>query len=59
MGQCPVKRYNAFLRDLIVDGRAKPGRIITHRIRMSEAPGAYSKFDERVDGYVKVLIQMR
>ena len=24
MGQCPVKRYNAFLRDLITAGRAHP-----------------------------------
>jgi glutathione-independent formaldehyde dehydrogenase len=59
MGQCPVKRYNEFLRDLIIDGRARPGRIITHRIRIGDAPGAYAKFDKRADGYVKVLIQFR
>jgi glutathione-independent formaldehyde dehydrogenase len=59
MGQCPVKRYNELLRDLIIDGRAKPSRIISHRIRIGDAPDAYAKFDKRADGYVKVLIQFR
>jgi glutathione-independent formaldehyde dehydrogenase len=59
MGQTPVKRYNAFLRDLIIAGRSKPSRIITHRIRIADAPAAYDKFDKRVEGYVKVVIRMQ
>ena len=57
MGQTPVKQYNAFLRDLIIDGRAKPSRIVTHRISIADAPEAYAKFDRRADGYVKVIIR--
>lgn len=56
-GQAPVKRYNEYLRDLIVNGRAKPSRIVSHRIRIEAAPDAYDKFDKRVDGYTKVLIK--
>lgn len=59
MGQCPVKRYNEPLRDLIVAGRAKPSRIVSHRIELDDAPEAYRRFDKRVDGYTKVLIQFK
>ena len=57
MGQCPVKRYNEYLRDLIITGHARPGRIVSHHIRIDQAPEAYKKFDQRTDGYTKVLIQ--
>lgn len=56
-GQAPVKKYNEYLRDLIVNGRAKPGKIVSHHIKIEDAPEAYSKFDKRIDGYTKVLIR--
>jgi glutathione-independent formaldehyde dehydrogenase len=56
-GQAPVKKYNEYLRDLIVNGRAKPSQIVSHRINIEEAPDAYDKFDKRIDGYTKVLIK--
>jgi glutathione-independent formaldehyde dehydrogenase len=56
-GQAPVKKYNEYLRDLIVSGRAKPSQIVSHHIRIEEAPEAYAKFDKRTEGYTKVLIQ--
>jgi len=56
-GQAPVKRYNEYLRELIVSGRAKPGKIVSHHIQIEEVPEAYEKFDQRADGYVKVLIR--
>ena len=56
-GQAPVKKYNEYLRDLIVSGRAKPSLIVSHRINIDQAPDAYSKFDQRTDGYTKVLIR--
>jgi glutathione-independent formaldehyde dehydrogenase len=56
-GQAPVKKYNEYLRDLIVAGRAKPSRIVSHHIRIDEAPKAYQKFDQRTEGYTKVLIR--
>lgn len=57
MGQCPVKKYNEYLRDLIIQGRAKPGQIVSHHIGIQEAPEAYEKFDKRVEGYNKILIR--
>jgi glutathione-independent formaldehyde dehydrogenase len=56
-GQAPVKKYNEYLRDMIVNGRAKPSTIVSHHIKIEDAPDAYSKFDKRVDGYTKVLIR--
>ena len=55
-GQCPVKRYNEHLRDLIIAGRATPSLLVSHEVSLSEAPGAYEKFDKRIDGYTKVLL---
>ncbi|HKT47934.1 MAG TPA: glutathione-independent formaldehyde dehydrogenase [Candidatus Acidoferrales bacterium] len=56
-GQAPVKRYNEYLRDLIVNGRAKPSKIVSHRISIDKVPEAYDKFDRRVEGYTKILIR--
>jgi glutathione-independent formaldehyde dehydrogenase len=56
-GQAPVKKYNEYLRDLIVNDRAKPSQIVSHHIRIDDAPDAYEKFDKRIDGYTKVLIR--
>jgi glutathione-independent formaldehyde dehydrogenase len=56
-GQAPVKKYNEYLRDLIVNGKAKPSKIVSHRIRIDDAPQAYDKFDKRIGGYTKVLIR--
>jgi glutathione-independent formaldehyde dehydrogenase len=56
-GQTPVKRYNTYLRDLIIAGRAKPSFIVSHRLPLDEAPDAYRKFDLREDGYTKVILK--
>lgn len=56
-GQAPVKKYNEYLRDLIIAGRARPSRIVSHLISIEDAPKAYEKFDQRAEGYTKVLIQ--
>jgi glutathione-independent formaldehyde dehydrogenase len=55
-GQCPVKRYNERLRDLIIAGRATPSLLVSHELSLDEAPAAYDKFDKRVDGCTKVLL---
>jgi glutathione-independent formaldehyde dehydrogenase len=55
-GQCPVKRYNEQLRDLIIAGQATPSLLVSHELSLDEAPAAYEKFDKRVDGYTKVLL---
>jgi glutathione-independent formaldehyde dehydrogenase len=56
-GQTPVKKYNTYLRDLIVAGRAKPSFIVSHRLPLEKAPEAYRKFDRREDGYTKVILK--
>lgn len=55
-GQCNVKAYNRYLRDLIISGKAKPSFVVSNEIGIDEAVDAYDKFDRRVDGYTKVLI---
>jgi threonine dehydrogenase-like Zn-dependent dehydrogenase len=47
---------NRKLRDLILAGRAEPGRIVTKEIPLAEAPEAYRRFDNREEGYSKVLL---
>lgn len=56
-GQAPVKRYNVYLRDLILAGRARPSMIVSHRIPIENAPQAYEEFDLRENGYTKVVIK--
>jgi threonine dehydrogenase-like Zn-dependent dehydrogenase len=41
---------------MIMNGRAKPSFIVSHEIGLNDVPTAYSKFDQRADGYTKVLI---
>ncbi|MEV4683038.1 glutathione-independent formaldehyde dehydrogenase [Streptomyces kurssanovii] len=55
-GQCNVKRYNRQLRDMIIEGRARPGFVVSHELSIDEAPSAYEKFDKRVEGYTKVVL---
>jgi glutathione-independent formaldehyde dehydrogenase len=55
-GQCNVKRYNRALRDLIAAGRATPSFVVSHELSLSEAPEAYRKFDQRIQGYTKVVL---
>jgi len=55
-GQCNVKAYNRYLRDLIISGRAKPSFVVSNEVSLDDAPDAYDKFDRRVEGYTKVLL---
>jgi glutathione-independent formaldehyde dehydrogenase len=57
MGQAPVKKYNVYLRDLILAHVAKPSFIVSHRLPLEQAPDAYKQFDARSNGYTKVLLK--
>lgn len=57
-GQANVKAYNRKLRDLIHAGRARPSFLVSHRIPLEQAPEAYEKFDQRGNGYTKVLLKL-
>ena len=56
MGRDDDKRYNDHLRDLIVRGRIKPSKIVSHRLPLRDAPDAFAKFDARADGYLKIVL---
>jgi glutathione-independent formaldehyde dehydrogenase len=55
-GQADVKSYNRALRDLIVAGRATPSFVVSKRLPLEDAPDAYEKFDNREEGYSKVVL---
>jgi glutathione-independent formaldehyde dehydrogenase len=55
-GQCNVKKYNAYLRDMITAGKASPSFVVSHEVPLDDAVDAYDKFDKRVDGYTKVIL---
>lgn len=56
-GQCNVKEYNRELRDLIIEGRADPSWVVSHRVGLEDAPEMYEKFDNREEGVTKVLLE--
>jgi glutathione-independent formaldehyde dehydrogenase len=56
MGRDHDERYNTRLRDLIVAGRAKPSVIVSQRLPLAAAPDAFRRFDQREDGYIKVVL---
>jgi glutathione-independent formaldehyde dehydrogenase len=40
-----------------VAGPARPGRIVTTRGQLEDAPGPYQRFDWRVDGVIKAVLR--
>ena len=56
-GQANVKAYNRKLCSLIEVGKAKPSMIVSHELPLSEAPQAYENFDQRKDGWTKVVLK--
>ncbi len=56
-GQCNVKQYNQRLRDMIIEGRADPSFVVSHRVDLDEAPEMYEAFDNREEGVTKVLLE--
>jgi S-(hydroxymethyl)glutathione dehydrogenase / alcohol dehydrogenase len=57
LGQCPVKKYNEQLLHLIEVGRIDPKPLISHRMKLDEAPKAYDIFDKKED-VTKVVFKM-
>jgi glutathione-independent formaldehyde dehydrogenase len=55
-GQANVKSYNRQLRDMIISGRAKPSFVVSKELPLDEAPDAYERFDNREEGYSKVVL---
>lgn len=57
MGRDDDKRWNSKLREMIINGAAKPSRVVSHRLPLDQAPDAFVKFDQRCDGYIKVVLK--
>jgi glutathione-independent formaldehyde dehydrogenase len=58
-GQCPVKRYNTQLRDLVIRGKAHPSLIVSHELPLDQALDASARFHRREDGWTKILLKPR
>lgn len=56
-GQANVKAYNRKLRDLIDADKLKPSQIISHELPLEQAPEGYRNFDERREGWTKVVLK--
>jgi threonine dehydrogenase-like Zn-dependent dehydrogenase len=57
MGQTNVHNYLKPLLKRIQKGEIDPSFIITHRLSLEEAPGAYHMFREKQDGCIKVVLK--
>jgi glutathione-independent formaldehyde dehydrogenase len=50
-------RYTRLLRDLVVSGRARPGHVVTRHVGFDDVAHAYTAFDRREPGHVKVVLR--
>ena len=56
MGQTPVHRYLKPLLEMIESDKIDPSFVITHRMKLEEAPKAYDLFRDKKDGCIKVVL---
>jgi glutathione-independent formaldehyde dehydrogenase len=56
-GRTHDRRYTTKLRDLIIAGRAHPGRTVTNHGPLAEAPALFAAFDRREQGVVKAVLR--
>ncbi|MFI6780214.1 alcohol dehydrogenase catalytic domain-containing protein [Micromonospora sp. NPDC050276] len=56
-GRTHDRRYTVLLRDLVVAGRARPSRIVTHHGTLADAPELYRRFDRREAGVIKAVLR--
>jgi threonine dehydrogenase-like Zn-dependent dehydrogenase len=56
-GQCHVHRYLRPLLERIQRGEIDPSFVITHRMKLDDAPEGYSKFLNKEDGCIKVVLK--
>jgi len=57
MGQTHVQRYTRPLLERIQNGEIDPSRVISHRLSLEDAPGAYRTFREKEDSCIKVVMK--
>jgi threonine dehydrogenase-like Zn-dependent dehydrogenase len=56
-GQTHVQRYMQPLLELVAEEKIDPSFVITHRLRLADAPEAYETFKHKKDGCIKVVLQ--
>ncbi len=56
MGQTHMHKYLRPLLERIQKGDIDPSFVITHRLKLTDAPGAYQTFQEKQDGCIKVVM---
>lgn len=56
MGQTHVQRYLPLLLAKILAGKIDLSKIITHRLRLKDAPEAYKTFNQHSKGCIKVVM---
>ena len=56
-GQANVKAYNRLLSRLIEHDKVKPSWIVSHELPLAKAPEAYANFDQRKNGWTKVVLK--
>lgn len=56
-GQTHVQHYNKMLLKKIEAGEIDPSFIITHRLKLDDAPEAYKTFRDKEDGCIKVVLK--
>jgi threonine dehydrogenase-like Zn-dependent dehydrogenase len=56
MSQTHVHRYLKPLLQKIEAGEINPSFVITHRLKLNDAPDAYETFRDKQDGCIKVVL---
>lgn len=56
-GQTHMQRYLKPLLRKIEAGEIDPAFVITHRVRLADAPAAYKTFRDKQDGCIKVVLK--
>lgn len=57
MGQTHVQRYLRLLLDRVQKGEIDPSFVITHRMKLDEAPHGYEIFQQKKDNCIKVVLK--
>ncbi len=58
-GRCPVRPRIERMLELAASGRHALGRLVSHRLPLSEGVRAYEIFDRKLDGCAKVVLSPR
>ena len=56
-GQTHMQRYMRPLLQKIEAGEIDPSFVITHRVKLDEAPEMYKTFRDKQDGCIKVVLK--